>query len=143
MFIVIKSMKNFLNKIKKSFINSSKGLENFSVITWGWGALSYIVSYFIFNKLIYLINSKFFDYSLAILLIIYFIWHFYVAIKCYPKAPKLTKEEKEKLKLERGGASKSFMRKLFLQEPITKMNTRNMLCAIDILAILHFYSFIH
>lgn len=88
-------MKNFLNKIKISFVNSSKGLENFSIITWGWGASSYVASYFIFNKLINLINSKFFDYSLAILLIIYFLWHIYVAIKCYPKTPKLSKEEKK------------------------------------------------
>jgi hypothetical protein len=136
-------MKNFLNKIKTSFINSSKGLENFSVITWGWGALSYIASYFILNKLIKLINLKFFDYSLAILLIIYFLWHIYVAIKCYPKTPKLSKEEKEQLKIKRGGSSKIFLRKLFLQEPITKMNSRNTLLAFDIIAILHFYSYLH
>ena len=136
-------MKNFLNKIKISFINSSKGLESFSVIIWGWGTLSYLASYFIFNNLIIAINSKFFDYSLSILLIIYFLWHFYVAIKCYPKTPKLSKEEKEKLKIQMGGTSKIFLRKLFLKEPITKMNSRNMLCAIDIVFILHFYSFVH
>jgi hypothetical protein len=136
-------MKNFLNKIKISFVNSSKGLENFSVIIWGWGALSYLASYLIFNKLINLINSKFFDYSLVILLIIYFIWHIYVAIKCYPKTPKLSKEEKEKLKLQQGGTSRIFFRKLFLQEPITKMNSRNTLIAFDVIAILHFYSQLH
>ena len=136
-------MENFLNKIKISFINSSKGLEDFSIVLWRWGVLSYLASYFILNKLIILINLKFFDYSLSILVVIYYIWHFYVAIKCFPKAPKLSNEEKEMLKIQRGGVSKTFFRKLFLQESITKMNPRNTLCAIDIICILHFYSYIH
>jgi hypothetical protein len=135
-------MKNFLNKIKTSFINSSKGLENFSVIIWGWGLFSYLASYLIFNKLIRATDIKFFQYSLSIILIIYFIWHIYVAIKCFPKAPKLSKEEKEKLKLQNGGASRVFFRKLFLQESITKMNNRNVLIAIDLFAILHFYFYL-
>jgi len=136
-------MKNFLNKIKRSFVNASKGLESFSVVAWGWGGLFYLVSYFIFNKLVIAINSKFFDYSLLILLTIYLVWHIYVAIRCFPKAPKLSKEEKEKLKIQNGGASRAFLRKLFLQEPITKTNSRNILIAIDTLILLHFYALIY
>jgi asparagine N-glycosylation enzyme membrane subunit Stt3 len=136
-------MKNFLNKIKISFVNASKGLESFSVVAWGWGGLFYLVSYFIFNKLVIAINSKFFDYSLLILLTIYLVWHIYVAIRCFPKAPKLSKEEKEKLKIQNGGASRAFLRKLFLQEPITKTNSRNILIAIDTLILLHFYALIY
>ncbi len=135
-------MKNFLNKIKISFVNSSKGLEKFSIVSWGWGGLFYLVSYFIFNKLVIAINSKFFDYSLLILLTIYLVWHMYVSIKCFPKTPKLSKEEKEKLKIQNGGASRAFLRKLFLQESITKTNGRNILIAIDILILLHFYALI-
>jgi len=135
-------MKIFLNKIKISFVNSSKGLEKFSIVSWGWGGLFYLVSYFIFNKLVIAINSKFFDYSLLILLTIYLVWHMYVAIKCFPKTPKLSKEEKEKLKIQNGGASRAFLRKLFLQEPITRTNGRNILIAIDILILLHFYALI-
>lgn len=136
-------MKNFLNKIKISFENASKGLESFLVIAWGWGGIFYLASYFIFNKLVIAINSKFFDYSLSILLTIYLVWHMYVAIKCFPKTPKLSKEEKEKLKIQNGGASKAFLRKLFLQESITKTNGRNILIAIDILILLHFYALIY
>ena len=136
-------MKNFLNKIKISFVNASKGLEGFSVVAWGWGGLFYLVSYFIFNKLVIAINSKFFDYSFLIVLTIYLVWHIYVAIKCFPKTPKLSKEEKEKLKIQKGGASRAFLRKLFLQESITKTNSRNILIAIDTLILLHFYALIY
>ena len=135
-------MKNFLNKAKISFVNSSKGLENFSIIAWGWGACSYIATYFVFNNLIRAIDIKFFDILLSIFLIIYFIWHIFIAIKCFPKTPKLSREEKEKLKLQQGGTTKILLRKLFLQESITKMNPRNVLIAIDLFIILHFYSFL-
>ena len=135
-------MKIFLNKIRISFVNSSKGLENFSVVSWGWGGLFYLMSYFIFNKLVIAIDSKFFDYLLITLLTIYFVWHIYVSIKCFPKTTKLSKEEKEQLKIQNGGASKAFLRKFFLQEPITKKNGRNILIAIDILILLHFYALI-
>jgi len=134
-------MKIFLNKIKNSFINSSKGQEKFTIIIWGWGFCSYI-AILIIIKLSRLINLKFLYSSIAFLIIIYLIWHIYVSIKCFPKSPKLSKEEKEQLRLQRGGASKIFFRKLFLQEPITKMNPRNILIAIDIYFILYFYAFI-
>ena len=48
--------------------------------------------------------------------------------------------QKEILKIQHGGASKVFFRKLFLQESITELNSRNILIAIDIFLILHFYS---
>ena len=135
-------MENSLNKIKISFINSTKGLENFSVITWYWGALTYFLAYFVFNKLLKKTNLSFLIYSISIFFIIYFIWHIYASIKCSPKRPKLSKEEKEKFKIENGGASKAFLRKLFLQESITELNSRNILIAIDLFLILHFYSYI-
>ena len=135
-------MKNFLNIIKNSFIASTKGQEKMSVVIWGWGCSIYVILIFIINKLLQKIDIKFFYISISILVIIYLIWHIYVLIKCFPKSPKLTKEEKEQLKIQRGGAPKVFFRKLFLQESITKMNTRNVLIAIDIYFILYFYPYI-
>lgn len=135
-------MKIFLNKIKASFINSTNGLESFAVVTWGWGAFFYFLSFSVFDNLLKKINIKIFDRILAISLIIYFVWHIYVAIKCAPKKPKLTKEEKEQLRIQKGGSSKIFFKKLFLQESITEMNSRNILIALDIYFILSFYSFI-
>ena len=135
-------MKNFLNIIKNSFIASTKGQEKMSVVIWGWGCSIYVILIFIINKLLQKIDIKFLYISISILVIIYLIWHIYVLIKCFPKSPKLTKEEKEQLKIQRGGAPKVFFRKLFLQESITKMNTRNVLIAIDIYFILYFYPYI-
>jgi len=133
-------MENSLNKIKLSFIKSTKGLETFSVITWYWGAISYFLAFFIFDKALRKFNLSFFAYLISVFFIIYFVWHIYATIKCAPKRPKLTKEEKEILKIQNGGASKVFFRKLFLQESITEINSRSILVAIDIFLILHFYS---
>ena len=83
-----------------------------------------------------------FDLILEVALIIYFVWHIYVAIKCAPKKPKLSNEEKEQLKIQNGGMSKKIFKKLFLQESITEVNYRNILIALDIYFILSFYSFI-
>ena len=104
-------MKNFLNIIKNSFIASTKGQEKMSVVIWGWGCSIYVILIFIINKLLQKIDIKFFYISISILVIIYLIWHIYVLIKCFPKSPKLTKEEKEQLKIQRGGAPKVFFRK--------------------------------
>jgi hypothetical protein len=133
-------MENSLNKVKTSFIKSTKGLESFSVITWYWGAIAFFLAYFIFDKVVRKFNQSFFVYPLSVFFIIYFVWHIYATIKCAPKRPKLTKEEKEKLKIQNGGTSKVFFRKLFLQESITELNSRNILVAIDLFLILHFYS---
>lgn len=135
-------MKIFLNKVKISFINSSKGLEDFSIVSWGWGGFFYFFSFFILDKIPRSSNLKFLNNSIAIIVIIYFIWHMYATIKCFPKAPKLTKEEKEQLKIKNGGVTKVFFRKLFLQESITKTNPRSILIVMDLFFILHFYSFI-
>jgi hypothetical protein len=63
--------------------------------------------------------------------------------KCSPKKPKLTKEEKELLKeqskKERG---KKFLRKLFLQEPITQTDPVFVTMVIDIFFIAHFGGYI-
>ena len=133
-------MENSLNKIKTSFIKSTKGLESFSVITWYWGAIAYFLAYFIFDKALRKFNLGFLVYPISVFFISYFVWHIYATIKCAPKRPKLTKEEKEILKIQNGGTSKVFFRKLFLQESITEINSRNILIAIDIFLILHFYS---
>ena len=135
-------MKIFLNIIKISFINSTKGLESFAVVAWGWGMFFYFLSFFVFNNLLIKINIKMFDLILEVALIIYFVWHIYVVIKCAPKKPKLSNEEKEQLKIQNGGMSKKIFKKLFLQESITEVNYRNILIALDIYFILSFYSFI-
>ena len=135
-------MENSLNKIKTSFIKSTKGLEGFSVIIWYWGSIAYFLAYFIFDKALRKFNLSFLLYPVSVFFVIYFVWHIYATIRCAPKRPKLTKEEKEILKIQNGGTSKVFFRKLFLQESITELNSRNILIAIDIFLILHFYSYI-
>ena len=100
-------MQNYLSQkifiLKNSFIFANKGEENVDFLIWIWGVPSYIISYFVINKSILAVNNLWFDYSLSILISIFYIWHIYVVKKCAPKKPKLTKEEKKQLKIQNKG----------------------------------------
>lgn len=132
-----------LNKIKHSFIESTKGRESFNVVIWMWGGLFYLISFIIIEpKMSYVYNS-FFAKTVAIFVIFYALWHFYVSIKCAPKKPVLTKEEKQLEKMKKDSFYSSISKKLFLQEPITKMNPRNILVLLDLYIIIHYIGFIY
>lgn len=125
--------------IENSFKKAMRGEEDLTVLIWWWGILGYLVAYFIVNKAIVLIDSAFVDALLAIVGVIYFIWHIYVLRKCSPKAPKLSKEEKQRLRAERRKEFvRSFFRKLFLQEPITKFSPAFTATLVDLFAIANF-----
>jgi len=131
-------LKNLLNQI----ILNTKGKGNFNKIIWLWGGIFYCLSFSIFFNIN--INSKniFWSNILVYLLIIYAVWHIYITIINAPKNPILSKDEKELKKLKIGGFQSTFFRKLFLQEPITKMKNRNIIIIIDIFFLLHFISLI-
>jgi len=122
----------------QSFILASKGKESFKIVQWYWGVFSYIISYFFINNMLGNISVKFIASAIAYLMVSYYFWHIYVAIKCAPKSIKLSKEEKEIKRIKEGGFGKKLMRKLLLQESFSKLNPRNLLIAIDLFMILHF-----
>lgn len=125
-------------QITQSLILASKGQENFNIVKWYWGVLSYIICFFLINKILTIISIKIIASIMAYLVVGYYVWHIYASIKCAPKIPKLTKEEKEVKRLKEGGFGKKLMRKLLLQESFSKLNPRNLLVAIDLFMILHF-----
>lgn len=134
---------NIPNKIKTSFKKIIKGEEEMKNLIWFWGVVSYVTVYFLFNFIIRVSQSYFITFSLSLITIIYFLFHIFALKKCQPKKKKLTKEEKKLLQKNRGkNFSKSFFRKLTLQEPITKWNTVNILIALDLLYILIFFEYI-
>lgn len=136
-------MKNILSKIESSFKASTKGEESINVLIYGWGLVGWIIAYFAANKLIKMIDFTFVDILISILSASYFIWHIYALRKCSPKKPKLSKEEKRKLKQEaRKDLGKKIMRKLFLQESIRKWDPAFVSTVIDLFCVGQFLSYV-
>lgn len=105
--------------------------------------IGYIFSYLVVDRVIRVSNWYFVDFLLSLLAVAYFSWHIYAIIKCSPKKPKLSKEERQKLKLEkRRNFGKSFLRKLLLQESITNFDTPFTVKVIDVFCIANFLGYI-
>lgn len=136
-------MRELFAKIEDSFKRAMRGEEKVNNIIWLWGAISYVLAFFVADKMIKSVDLFSFDVVISSVMIIYFIWHFYVLRKCTPKKPKLTKEEKELLKEQaRKERGKKFFRKLFLQEPITETDPVFVTMVIDLFFIAHFGGYI-
>jgi len=136
-------MKDLLNKVETSFKAALRGEEDVNTLMYRWGAISYIIAYFIVNKAIMAIDLRFIDITLSVLAICYFAWHFYVLRKCTPKKPEISKEEKQRLKIEaRKDMGKRFLRKLLLKEPISKWNPNTVCLVTDVFCIAQFMGYI-
>ena len=137
-------MNDILSKVKNSFKDSLKGKETVNNVIYYWGVIGYLVAYFIVNKAILASKLLVVDIILSIIAICYFAWHFYVLRKCSPKKPKISKEEKKRLRAEaRKGRSKRFFRKLFLKEPITKWDPVMVSFVADVFCITQFVGYIN
>ncbi len=136
-------MQEILTKVEQSFHKIKQGKEDLNKVLWHWGGFAYVFAFFILDFLVKKINFKFIDVLISVLAVAYFIFHLYALKKCAPKKPEISKEEKERLKrqakMERG---KRFLRKLLLQEPLTKTNPILIAGAIDLFFIAHFGNYI-
>lgn len=136
-------MKEVFSKVSSSFTKANHGEELVSRVIWWWGALAYLIAFFVANKLVREINIRSVDIVISLVMMLYFAWHMYAVKKCAPKKPKLTPEEKKKLQAERRhNLSRSVARKLLLQEPLTKWDPVFITITIDLLCITHFFSYI-
>ncbi len=136
-------MKEILRKIENSLILATKGQESVHKVIWFWGVGGYIFAYLVANNLVLAFDYRFTDLLISILMIIYFVWHIYAIKKCAPKKLKLTPEEKEKIRIEkRKELGKKFMRKLFLQESITKRDPVFTTIVIDLFCIASFFHYL-
>ena len=129
--------------IESSFRKIMKGEEAMNTVIWWWGVLAYIFSYFVADKLVKKIDFRSVDLLISALMLIYFIWHLYALKKCSPKKPVLTKEEKKRLKEEAHRQwGRKFLRKLFLQEPITEFNPVVITAVLDLFCAAHYTTYI-
>ncbi len=136
-------MSELLHKIDVSFRAATKGDEDIKIVIRWWGLFSYLIAYFVFDFLILKIDYRFVDLILAWIMVIYYIWHIYVVFKCKPTKPKISKEEKKRIREEKWrNAPRSFMRKLLLQEPISKWNPITMTVAADVLMFVNFLGYV-
>ena len=136
-------MNEILHKIDLSLRACLKGQEDLKIVIRWWGILAYALFYLVVDTVILKVHYHFLDLMLSWIGVIYFAWHIYVVIKCSPKKPKLTAEEKKKIREERWhNAPRSFMRKLLLQEPISKWNPVAMTVAADLLFFTNFMGYI-
>jgi len=136
-------MNAFFNKIETSFKAATKGEESVHNMIWWWGVCGYMVAFFIANRIVKVSDSRIIDILVSLLMVIYFAWHFYAMRKCAPKKPKLSKEEKKRLREERRkDFGKRLARKFFLQESITKWDPIFIVLVIDAFSIATFLQYI-
>jgi len=136
-------MTSTLNKIETSFKLAMKGQESLNHLIYWWGVIGYLVAYFILDRLVKLSSFRSIDIIISLLTSFYFIWHIYVLRRCSPKKPKLSKEEKKALREEaRRNFSKKVLRKLLLQESITKWNPVLVCTVTDVFCIATFLDYV-
>lgn len=136
-------MSNVISKIEDSFTRAMKGEESVNIVIWWWGIIAYLFAYFVLDKTIKAVDIRAIDILISLLATIYFCWHFYILRKCRPKQPKLSKEEKKIQKMKnRKEFGKKFLRKLFLQESITKWDPILITLVIDVFCIAHFFGYV-
>lgn len=136
-------MNQLLQKVKNSFKAAMKGEESTSNLIKWWGIVSYLVSYFIINRIIKINDIRAIDVIISALAVIYFAWHIYVLKKCSPKKPILTKEEKKLLRIKaRQEFKRKLLRKVFLQEPISEWNPVFVSMAVDVFSLVTFLRYI-
>lgn len=111
-----------MNWLKKIFTIDPSDTKSVNILMWILGPIGYLVSYFIINKLIAITKIIAINAVLVIAVIIYFSWHIYQLRKCSIKKREALKDQPTPITLPPHSMSRSFLRKLFLQEPITKSN---------------------
>lgn len=135
-------MNDIFSKVEASFKAALRGEESTSALIYWWGISAYVVA-FIANKIIRASHVYLFGAVVSAVLICYFVWHIYVLKKCSPKKPKLTKEEKQKLRAERRKEfPKKLMRKILLQESFTKWDPIFVTMVIDAYCVAQFLDYI-
>ncbi len=136
-------MNEILNRIETSFKAAMRGEELIRRLVWWWGLIGYLVAYFVVDRIIKINNIVFIDVVLSLLTVAYFSWHVYVLKKCSPKKPILSKEEKKRAREEsRKDFGKRMMRKLFLQESISKWDPAFVSTIIDLFCIASFLTYL-
>lgn len=138
-FDIKETLKEYFLTAERSFKKASRGQEEIKTLIRYWGIPAYLIFYFVINWIVNAVDLFVIDLLLSSIAVIYFSWHIFAMFKCKPKKPKLTKEERVALKKERRkNLSKSFARKLLLQESISKWDPVTITIVLDLYFVLLF-----
>jgi len=120
-----------MKKIWQSFYKASIGQETVKNVEIYWFFSLCFLFYVVHKIHSYFQNSYFLT---TLLIAILFIWHLYAVYKCKPvKNSTLTQEEQQLAKIKKPS---SLLKKILLQEPISKPSWRQIVVIIDILLLL-------
>ncbi len=108
------------NWLKKVFLIDSLKTSSANHLIWFFGPAGYLSSYFIVNKLMIILKIITVNIALSAIIIIYFCWHIHALRKCALTKQKLLKSQGEVENATPRSLTKTFLRKLFLQESLTK-----------------------
>ena len=120
-----------MKKIWQSFYKASLGQETTKSVEIYW-FLSLCFLFYIVNKIHTYFATRYF--LLSIFLALCFCWHLYAVYKCKPAVVENTTKEEQQL--EKIKKPKSLLKKILLQEPISKPTWRQVVVVVDILLIL-------
>ena len=120
-----------MKKIWQSFCKASLGQETNKNIELYW-FLSLCFLFYIVYKINHYFEKKYFVLNIFLALI--FCWHLYVIYKCSPVLnTNITKEEEQLKNIKKPS---SLIKKILIQEPISKPSWRQIIVFVDILLIL-------
>ena len=107
---------------KKIFLVDVSRENSVNILIWIYGPVGYFISYFVINNLIMISKITVVNCVLLAIMIAYFSWHIYQLRKCSVIKKRESKNSQKTVNISHYGLARSFFRKFFLQESITKSN---------------------
>lgn len=135
------NIKELKNKIFTSIKQATFGKEDINTVLYIYGASLILITVIIVKFLIPFVHiyfEKFILYSLSLI----FAWHIYIIFRCKPKAPKLTKEEKEIVKIKaRKERWRNFIDIMLLRKGWFNLSSTTIAICIDLFCLLELITY--
>ncbi len=111
-----------IKRFKKIFSIDISQEKAVNILIWIYGPAGYLSSYFIINNLMLAFKNMAPNIALLTIIIAYFSWHIYQLRKCSLIKQEILKKSQTTINTAPHSLARSFLRKLFLQESLTKSN---------------------
>ena len=105
---------------KKIFSIDNTQEKSATILIWIYGPIGYLISYFIINNLMMMFKAIAPGAVLLVIIVTYFAWHIYQLRKCAIIKRALLEKTQKTINTPPHSLTRSFVRKLLLQESITK-----------------------
>jgi hypothetical protein len=122
---------------KKIFTIDTSQEKTANILIWIYGPTGYLISYFVINNLMMTLKAVAANIILLAIIITYLSWHIYQLRKCSIIKRELLKKSQTTINTPHHSLTKSFLRKLFLQESLTKSDPIFVAILIDLFFIVN------